>query len=208
MLRFRILVARWRRRQLVLLLFHAVELHELELFPLFLGENLVQALDAIDSVVEQCFLSLENVFLGGCDFGIVIIVEGIAERFLGVLLLLAKNLERRIHHTALLFQCGFLLVGDLQNRIHECGALFWIELLVERLSVLERLAFFKLLVVLEVIEARIARRFATEMFAMEARPIAEFAMTLAAVHFLFAAVAFFEFACSLLRTAGYSLAGT
>ena len=47
----------------------------LEFFELFLGEDLVEIPYAVDSVVEQCFLSLDDACLGCDDLLFVIAVE-------------------------------------------------------------------------------------------------------------------------------------
>ena len=65
----------------------------LEFFELFLGEDLVEVLYSVNSVVKQCFLSLEDACLGGCNFLFVIAVECFVQRFFGVHLLLAEFLE-------------------------------------------------------------------------------------------------------------------
>ena len=53
--------------------FQAFDLHGLELFLLFLGEDVVQTFDTVDSVVQQCGLGLENACFGGNDFLVVVL---------------------------------------------------------------------------------------------------------------------------------------
>ena len=177
---------------------HVFELHGLELFQLFFGENLVEVLYALDSVVEQTFLSLEDICLGCCDFLVVIAVEGFAESLFCFLLLFAKFLECRIHHAALLFQSGLLFRSYLQYGVHEGFAFLKVEFLIELL--VEMLAF----------EVRIARWFAAEVVAFVVRAFAKFftmahAMWAFAVRaargFLFATVCFFLAAVHVLLAA-------
>jgi len=68
----------------------------LELFQLFFAENLVEILHSVDSVVEECFLSLEDASLGCCDLLFVIVVKRVVQSLFGVFLLFAEFLEGRI----------------------------------------------------------------------------------------------------------------
>ena len=173
---------------------HVIELYGFEFFQLFFGENFVECFDALNSVVEQSFLSFENICFGCCDFLVVVSVKCFAEGFFSFLLLFAKILERRIHHAALLFQSGLLFRSNLQHGIHEGFAFFEVEFLIE--------LFIELLVemlAIEVLAFKVwaTRRFSTEMFAMFFATVAFF---LATVHILFAAIARLEFANSAFRT--------
>jgi len=142
----------------------------LEFFELFLGEDLVEVLYTVNSVVEQCFLSFENASLGCCNLLFIVAVECFVQSFFGVHLLLAKFLERGIHYDALLVKCGSLFVCDLENGIHEfwAGAFLEVELLVETLAILE--------VVARTFRATVAEVLAVETFAME------FTVVLAVMH--------------------------
>lgn len=142
----------------------------LELFELFLGEDLVEVLYAVNSVVEQCFLSLEDACLGGGNLLFVIAVKSFVQRFFGVHLLLAKGFECRVHYDALLVEGGSLFVRDLENRIHEfwAGAFLEVELLVEMLAFLEMFA--------RTFRAAIAEISVMEAFSME------FTVVLAVMH--------------------------
>ena len=142
----------------------------LELFELFLGEDLVEVLYAVNSVVEQCFLSLEDACLGCSNLLFVIAVESFVQSFFSILLLLAEFLKRGIHYDALLVEGGSLFVRDLENGIHEfrTRAFLEVELLVEML------AFFE--VFARTFRAVIAEVLAVEAFAME------FAVVLAMMH--------------------------
>ena len=142
----------------------------LEFFELFLGKDLVEILYAINSVVEQCFLSLENACLSCGNLLFVIAVECFVQSLFGVHLLLAEFLECGICLQAERFECGLLFVRDLENGIHEfwAGAFLEVELLVEML------AFFE--VFARTFRAAIAEVLAVEAFAME------FAVVLAMMH--------------------------
>ena len=142
----------------------------LEFFELFLGEDLVEIPYAVDSVVEQCFLSLDDACLGCDDLLFVIAVERFVQSLFGVHLLLAKGFECRVHYNALLVEGGSLFVRDLENGIHEfwAGAFLEVELLVEMLAFLEVFA--------RTFRAAIAEVLAVEAFAME------FAVVLAMMH--------------------------
>lgn len=142
----------------------------LEFFELFLSEDLVEILYTVDSVVEQCFLSLENASLGCDDLLFVIAVECFVQCFFGVLLLLAEFLERGIHYDALLVECGSLFVRDLENGIHE----FWTRAFFEAELLVERFAFLEVF-------ARTFRAAITEVLAVEAFAM-EFAVVLAMMH--------------------------
>ena len=98
----------------------------LELFELFLGEDLVEVL-------------YEDACLGGCNLLFVIAVECFVQRFFGVHLLLAEFLECGIRLQAERFECGLLFVRDLENGIHEfrTRAFLEVKLLVERFAFLE-----------------------------------------------------------------------
>ena len=142
----------------------------LELFELFLGEDLVEVLYTVNSVVEQCFLSLEDACLGGGNLLFVIAVERFVQSLFGIHLLLAEFLECGIHYNALFVKCSSLFVRDLENGIHEfwAGAFLEVELLVEML------AFFE--VFARTFRAAIAEISVMEAFAME------FAVVLAMMH--------------------------
>ena len=142
----------------------------LELFELFLGEDLVEIPYAVDSVVEQCFLSLDDACLGCDDLLFVIAVERFVQSLFGVHLLLAEGFECGIHYNALFVKCSSLFVRDLENGIHEfwAGAFLEVELLVERFAFLEVFA--------RTFRAAIAEISVMEAFAME------FAVVLTMMH--------------------------
>ena len=142
----------------------------LELFELFLGEDLVEIPYAVDSVVEQCFLSLDDACLGCDDLLFVIAVERFVQSLFGVHLLLAEGFECGIHYNALFVKCSSLFVRDLENGIHEFRARAFLEvkLLVERFAFLEVFA--------RTFRAAIAEISVMEAFAME------FAVVLAMMH--------------------------
>ena len=142
----------------------------LELFELFLGEDLVEVLYAVNSVDEQCFLSLEYACLGSRNLLFIIAVECFVQSLFSILLLLAEFLKRGIHYDALLVEGGSLFVRDLENGIHEFRARAFLEvkLLVERFAFLEVFA--------RTFRAAIAEVLAVEAFAME------FAVMLAMIH--------------------------
>lgn len=142
----------------------------LELFELFLGEDLVEVLYAVNSVVEQCFLSLEYACLGSSNLLFVIAVECFVQSLFSILLLLAEFLKCGIHYDALLIECCSLFVRDLENGIHEfrTRAFLEVELLVEIFAFLE--------VFVRTFRAAIAEVFVMEAFTME------FAVVLAMMH--------------------------
>ena len=98
-----------RRHRFVILL------EVLEFFKLFLGENFIEFLHAVNSVVEQRFLCLENFCLGCGNFLVIVAVECFVQGSLGIFLLLAEFLERGIRSYAKLFKGGFLFVCDLED---------------------------------------------------------------------------------------------
>ncbi len=142
----------------------------LEFFELFLGKDLVEILYAINSVVEQCFLSLENACLGCGNLLFIIAVERFVQRLFRIFLLLAEGFECRVHYDALLVEGGSLFVRDLEDGIHEfwTGAFLEVELLVEML------AFFEVF-------ARTFRAAIAEISVMEAFSM-EFTVVLAVMH--------------------------
>ena len=142
----------------------------LEFFELFLGKDLVEILYAINSVVEQCFLSLENACLSCGNLLFVIAVERFVQSLFCIFLLLAEGFECRVHYNALLVEGGSLFVRDLENGIHEfwAGAFLEVELLVEML------AFFEVF-------ARTFRAAITKISVMEAFSM-EFTVVLAVMH--------------------------
>lgn len=142
----------------------------LELFELFLGKDLVEILYAINSVVEQCFLSLEDACLSCGNLLFVIAVERFVQSLFCIFLLLAEGFECRVHYNALLVEGGSLFVRDLENGIHEfwAGAFLEVELLVEML------AFFE--VFARTFRAAIAKISVMEAFSME------FTVVLAVMH--------------------------
>lgn len=142
----------------------------LELFELFLGEDLVEVLYSVNSVVEQCFLSFENACLGCSNLLFVIAVECFVQSLFSILLLFAEFLERGIRLQAERFECGLLFVCDLENGIHEfrTRAFLEVKLLVERFTFLEVFA--------RTFRVAIAEVLAVEAFAME------FAMVFAVMH--------------------------
>lgn len=133
----------------------------LELFELFLGEDLVEVLYAVNSVVEQCFLSLEDASLGGGNLLFVIAVECFVQSLFCVHLLLAKGFECRVHFMTLLFEGCLLFMRHLENGIHEfwTGAFLEVELLVETPAILEMFA--------RTFRAAVAEVLAVEVFAVE-----------------------------------------
>ena len=133
----------------------------LEFFELFLGEDLVEVLYTINSVVEQCFLSLEDTCFGCDDLLFVIAIERFVQSLFGVFFLLAENFECGIHYNALFVKCSSLFVRDLENGIHEFRARAFLEvkLLVERFAFLEVFA--------RTFRAAIAEISVMEAFAME-----------------------------------------
>ena len=142
----------------------------LEFFELFLGEDLVEVLYSVNSVVKQCFLSLEDACLGGGNLLFVIAVERFVQSLFCIFLLLAEFLECGIRLQAERFECGLLFVRDLENGIHEfrTRAFLEVKLLVEWFAFLEVFA--------RTFRAAIAEVLAVEAFAME------FAVVLAMMH--------------------------
>ena len=142
----------------------------LKLFELFLGEDLVEVLYTINSVVEQCFLSLEDTCFGCDDLLFVIAIERFVQSLFGVFFLLAENFECGIHYNALFVKCSSLFVRDLENGIHEfrARAFFEVKLLVERFAFLE-------------VFARTFRAAIAEISVMEAFSM-EFSVVLAVMH--------------------------
>ena len=142
----------------------------LKLFELFLGEDLVEVLYTINSVVEQCFLSLEDTCFGCDDLLFVIAIERFVQSLFGVFFLLAENFECGIHYNALFVKCSSLFVRDLENGIHEfrVRAFFEVEFLVEMFAFLE--------VVARTFWAAFAEVLVVETFTME------FAVVFAVMH--------------------------
>ena len=152
----------------------------LEFFQLFLGEDLVEIPYAVDSVVEQCFLSLDDACLGCDDLLFIIAVERFVQSLFCIFLLLAEGFECRVHYNALLVEGGFLFVRDLENGIHEFRARAFLEvkLLVEMFAFLEVFArtFWAAIAEISVMEA-FAMEFAVVLAMMHAAALAAVART-------------------------------
>jgi len=173
----------------------------LELFELFLGEDLVEVLYAVNSVVEQCFLSLEDACLGGGNLLFVIAVECFMQSFFCVLLLLAKGFECRVHFMTLLFEGCLLFMRHLEHGIHEFGSFLEVKLLVEMFAFLEMFA--------RTIVAAVAEVLVVETFAVEFTVVLAAALAAVARAVVFGAVMVFATAGALLmRWRACGLLGT
>ena len=174
----------------------------LELFELFLSEDLVEILYTFDSVVEQCFLGFENFDLGCGNLLFVIAVERIVQSFFGILLLLAEVFKCRVHFMTLLFEGCLLFMRHLEHGVHEFGTFLEVKLLVETLAILE--------VVARTIVAAVAEVLVVETFAVVLAMIlaAALAAVAIAVVLITIAMVFTTAGALLMRWRACGLLGT